>query len=182
MRLRKIAPVFLFLSLFFSTPASAASEIQTVNAIQSSPRHASALDGLDETQKKEATCLALNLYHEVRGSTKADIMAVGFVTRNRLKATRNGPTTFCEAIWERSRAGPQYSWTIRPTQSLLPREIDSWNKMVQYAVQIMDNSRADTTGGANSFYSKKLGIPRWTRKATSRQTIGAHVYVRIPGR
>lgn len=176
MRFRKIAVASTIVFLSLAARAQAASPEAIVAAIQGSERHAQSLVGLTEEQQTETVCLALNLYHEARGSTERDILGVAHVTRNRISQGGNRKG-FCEIIWERG----QYSWTIRSLTAMMPKEIGSWDRMVDYAKEfVVGEPCEDFTNGANTFYSRKLGTPRWTARGTGRMTIGAHVYVRIP--
>lgn len=137
--------------------------------------HPASLSDVDTETKNQIVCLALNLYHEARGSTLADIMAVGFSTRNRTNPAKE--KGYCDVIWQKG----QYEWTRRPLAGIMPRERAAWERMVENARRIIVEDLPDTTNGATSFYSRKITPPVWTRKATSRKVIGGHVYVRIPG-
>ena len=66
-----IAKILIMLALAGGTPVAAADE--------------------------EASCLALNIYHEARGQSIAGQIAVGQVTLNRLR-DRRFPNTICEVI------------------------------------------------------------------------------------
>lgn len=176
MRFRKIAVALTFVFMSLAARAHAASPDAIVAAIQTSGIHAPSLEGLTEDQRIETVCLALNLYHEARGSTERDILGVAHVTKNRITQGGNRKG-FCDIIWEKG----QYSWTIRPLSQMMPKEAKAWNRMVSIATTfVIGAAGADFTGGANTFYAKSLGVPKWTTRGTGRQTIGAHTYVKIP--
>lgn len=127
------------------------------------------------TDERQTLCLALNVYHEARGSTRQDMAGVAWVTKNR---ARYSGKTYCQTIWEPG----QYSWTTRSANSLVPREMAAWHRVVGISHQVMQGEIRDPTNGANTFYNSRLGIPRWTANGTGRITIGAHTYVRIRNR
>ena len=123
----------------------------------STPAMASTADGavaaLDRPQftrdiaenRRQTLCLALNLYHEARGSTTQDLRAVGWVTRNRVS---DRGTDYCRVIWEPG----QFTWTRRSVGSLIPRELNAWHRVVGIAQQVMNGSVADPTNGARNFH------------------------------
>ena len=156
------------MAMCISTPAYAGSSADALTALNQ-PRYT------QHSSAPNTLCLALNLYHEARGSTLADIRGVAWVTRNRVESSGR---SYCRIIWEPG----QYSWTVRSIRSLLPREIESWNRMVRISQEVIAGTVSDPTGGANTFYLRHLGTPSWTRRGTGRITIGAHTYVRLPGR
>lgn len=177
MRSRKTAAVlFVLLSLAlsgFSTPAKSA-PFSTVTHTIKKDYDTTLIADLDGTTQDEIICLALNQYHEARGSSEADIKAVGFSTRNRVLASESH--SFCKVIWERG----QYVWTTRSISGIVPKEKTSWLRMLETARDIVVNEELDDpTNGADSFYARRLGKPKWTLHSPMRLTIGAHVYVRL---
>lgn len=161
-------------SLLLATPSVAASMESTLAALEQ-PRYT---QNLGHSNQRQVLCLALNIYHEARGSTHQDKVGVAWVTRNRVESRHSRGRNYCQIIWERG----QYSWTVRSTQSLMPREMGAWHTSTQIARQVIDGTVRDPTNGANTFYATRLGTPRWTRSGTGRTVIGAHTYVRLPGR
>lgn len=182
MRFQKIAAV-LFFSIFglgIGSQAAAAPKSSVLAAIDQ-PRYTQELTEITDSQTRSDTlCLALNLYHEIRGTkhSQRDIAAVGWATRNRVESPVANGRDYCEIIWERG----QFSWTVRATNTLMPREIAEWNRMVRISIGVIDGSIADPTSGANTFYISSLGTPSWTRRGTGRMTVGPHTFVRLPNR
>ncbi len=175
MRSRKIAAAFSVLTLALcglGTAAKSATLDQTVNVIRE--QHLpETLNDLEVSTQNQIICLALNQYHEARGSSEADIKAVGFSTRNRVQKKASD---YCKIIWERG----QYVWTTRAVSGIIPREKASWSRMIDYARQIVTNDElADPTGGADSFFSRKIATPKWAHRSPFRTPIGAHIYVRM---
>ena len=152
---RLLTGLVIALSLY-STNALATPHI--VNVV-STPQYTSNInDNVNET-----LCLALNIYHEARGSTLQDQVGVAWVTKNRV--ARSG-RSYCRTIWEPR----QFSWTPRPVSSLIPREMAAWHRAVTIARQVMSEELDDPTGGAQNFRASHMGGGRGYR------VIGAHAY------
>ena len=82
--------------------------------------------------KRELVALALNVYHEARGSTKEDMIAVAVVTMNRL-----GHRQFRNTIEEVVFQPYQFSWT-RLNKDLLPKE-KIWKDCQEIAYKVYAN-------------------------------------------
>ncbi len=181
MRSRKIAAALFFaiFGLSIGSQATAASK-ESVLASLDQERYTQELTGLTDQRRSDTLCQSLNLYHEIRGSrhSEREIAAVAWVTRNRVESPAANGRNYCQIIWEPG----QYSWTVRSTSSLMPREIAEWNRMVRITRQVMDGEIADPTNGANTFYLSRLGTPSWTRNGTGRMAIGPHTFVRLRNR
>jgi N-acetylmuramoyl-L-alanine amidase len=175
MRSRKTAAVISVLTLAlagFSTTAKSATIEQATHAIHEN-YNISPISDLEIPQQDEVICLALNQYHEARGSSEADIKAVGYSTRNRVRATES--KSFCKSIWEKG----QYVWTTRTLLGMLPKEKASWLRMLFFARDIVTLNLEDPTDGADSFYSRRIHAPAWTHRSPIHLAIGAHIYVRM---
>jgi len=128
----------------------------------------------------EIYCLALNIYHEARGSTADDKKAVGLVTLNRLETGKWGKS-ICEVVWQNSviknKRVYQFSWTKLSVTRLLPKEDKTWLNIVglAYSLYIQTNT-VDHTNGAIYFYHKVKGSR--PIKYTQSVTIGPHKYVK----
>ena len=176
MRSRKTAAVVIMLCLssFFgvATTAKSATKQNVLTAIHKDYQPES-LNDLDSDVQNEIICLALNQYHEARGTPEADIMAVGFSTRNRVN--RSDEKSYCDTIWEKG----QYIWTKRAVQGILPKDRKTWLQIVGLARKIVTNDDLeDTTHGADSFYSKRLH-PSWARRSHIHLIIGQHMFVQL---
>lgn len=131
----------------------------------------------DEDARNEQLCLALNIYHEVRGGAERDRWAVGFVTMNRVERGIWGPTV-CSVVWARS----QFSWTVRSIRSLMPREAGAWEDAQRKAHMLYMGQRTeDPTDGCTHFYANRLR-PDWSRRLVGHQRIGGHTFARLPSR
>lgn len=119
---------------------------------------------------QDLTCLARNIYHEARGSSYANQIAVAFVARNRsIRYNRS----ICQIIFEPN----QFSWTRHRVRQ--PSETDAWKRAQRIAYMVMSNdSVEDITRGATHFYEVSMRRPPpWAAHGTLRRRIGAHVFV-----
>lgn len=169
--MKKLFKILLMAMCILPSQAIAAPQDAMLTAINQ-PRYTR------HSEERNVLCLALNLYHEARGSTERDIRGVAWVTRNRVESPFSRGRNYCGIIWERG----QYSWTVRSVNNLLPREIETWHRMVRISQDVIDGNVTDPTNGANTFYRSSLGTPAWTRRGTGRIAIGSHTYVKLPGR
>jgi N-acetylmuramoyl-L-alanine amidase len=119
---------------------------------------------LQDTDRREFLCMALNIYHEARGESSVGQRAVAHVVLNRSKSSFF-PNTLCEVIWQRS----QFSWTIRPVGSLVPREAASWGRAQSVALQVMASDPDPTNGAIYFSVGRTAGRGKPTR-------IGNHVF------
>jgi spore germination cell wall hydrolase CwlJ-like protein len=166
MRYNNIAAV-LVAALLATTSAKAATLDTTLTSISTNE----AIQLLDKGTQNDITCLALNMYHEARGSTYNDILAVGLSTRNRVNKQKK---TYCQIIWERG----QYVWTKRAISGIMPRERKIWDRILVISREVVEGKHEDITYGATSFYSAALKTPpAWARNRKAIR-IGAHYYVK----
>lgn len=145
------------------------------------------LKQLPKLERRQAYCLALNIYHEARGSTANDQWGVGFVTMNRKQLKDE---TVCAVVWEQSRVEVrpkrfikvgQFSWTTKHLASLVPKENDAWMSAQRKAYLLLHSGEMrDITGGATHFLDRKLvaKVP-WARQAKSKRQLGGHTYVKL---
>lgn len=155
--------------------------------------------------RRELLCLALNIYHEARGSSMVDMLAVGLVTFNRLSQTtwETRQRTICDVVYQQSYSqvigytngrpitrdvrSVQFSWTAYSLSRQIPSETESWDKSQKIAVFLLRNQDRihDFTAGATHYYAPKtlkaLGYktPKWVKRGIGKQHIGEHVYMRF---
>lgn len=153
--LKRICTALVALTLF-ATPTQATTSSSMIERLNI-PRFTEHI--VSNTQ--ETLCLALNVYHEARGSTRQDQIGVAWVTKNRM--TRTGHS-YCRTIW----APGQFTWTVRSSSSLIPREMAAWRRSVEVAHQVMVGALPDPTRGARNFRAARLG--------GGRLRIGGHTY------
>lgn len=135
------------------------------------------LKSADRDEQDEMLCMALNLYHEIRGKSPRDQWAVAFVVLNRIKHNRFSQQTVCGVVW----APGQFSWTRRNIASQLPREKAAWMESQKTAyLAVRGQIKSDPTGGATHFHSAKIS-PVWSGRLLGRIRIGPHMFGRLPG-
>lgn len=122
--------------------------------------------------KDQTLCLSLALYHEARGISLHEQIAIALVIRNR---SRLADASICSIIW--AEHGSQFQW-VRHAR-LTPREIDVWNDIQATAVKFLHHPPADFTHGATHFYNPAVVKPTWgdPSKITLRLE---HVYLALP--
>lgn len=132
-----------------------------------------------ESRRREVLCMALNVYHEARGSTQSDREAVAHVTKNRVQSGLWG-NTVCAVVLARS----QFSWTTFSEGRTVPRETQAWLNAQQTAYRVYsDEAVHDITGGAEYFYAASMRRPpAWASRGVGKKRIGQHIYMRIPRR
>jgi spore germination cell wall hydrolase CwlJ-like protein len=116
-------------------------------------------------------CLGRTVYFEARGRTEKEMTAVAFVVRNRVEHPEF-PDSTCAVVHEGGESAPcQFSWWCdgRPD---VAHETAEFTKSVRIAEKVLSGQLTDPTGGANMFVSGR-SMPRWTRVAEARGTIGA---------
>ena len=115
-------------------------------------------------------CLALNVYHEARGSTIDDQIDTSYVVLNRVKADRF-PDTVCEVVYDPY----QFSWT-HDNISDIPHEEDAWALSQVVAEAVYKGLAFDFTEGRTHYHTTRIN-PYWSSYANDHVVIGAHVYL-----
>jgi spore germination cell wall hydrolase CwlJ-like protein len=133
-----------------------------------------------DTERRELTCLALNVYFEARGEPLAGQYAVAEVTMNRV-ASPLYPHTVCGVVYQRNwdplrrRYVGAFSWTeLRLRGS--PRG-EEWIRAVKVARETYRGEHPPTVHGA-LFYHSIYIKPSWARNKKPVATIGDHVFYR----
>lgn len=122
-------------------------------------------------------CMARNLYHEARGQGRTEQIAVGHVVLNRVKH-RYYPNSVCGVIKQGGLKGPcQFSWYC-DKRSNSPRDLRTYSRMLELALEVLSGETEDPTKGANMFHSHRVR-PNWARTAQPRGRIGAHYFYYI---
>ena len=163
------------LLLLFATPAASQSNEWKMDPLMNQLDLIQEASDLQDADRREFTCLSLNIYHESRGESRNGQIAVSYVVLNRMESGRF-PRSICSVVWQNG----QFSWTTRPVGSLIPRETAAWERSQQLALDIMAGTEvADPTGGATHFYNLRLVRPSWASRGRSTWTLGAHAFVRM---
>ena len=136
--------------------------------------------GMTAEQTRELICMARNVYHESRGRSEQNQLAVAWVTRNRHLITGSA---ICAVVFEHrtvsntGRRVAQFSWTNK-THSR-PMERAAWDQAQMIAWQVLHNPNVrDITQGATHFFERGTN-PVWSHPSSARRVIDAHVFVRI---
>lgn len=127
---------------------------------------------LNAQQRRDLVCMSRNIYHEARGSTQQNQLAVALVVRNRQRLTGQSA---CQVIY----APGQFSWTSRRHGP--PAERQAWRESQRIAYMVLFSEDVeDITMGATHFHETTMR-PVWALRATQRMVIGAHAFLRIHG-
>jgi spore germination cell wall hydrolase CwlJ-like protein len=134
---------------------------------------------LNNFDAREVNCLALNIYHEARGSNLADKIAVADVVMNRTE-DRRYPNTVCGVVGQgvkKGRADCQFSWKC-DGKSNSPEESDSWiqAKDIAYNMYVHEKYRGITEGATH--YHATYVKPYWAKSLQLVGRIGSHIYYR----
>lgn len=122
--------------------------------------------------KEAVEILALNIYHEARGSTYEDKVAVAEVTMNRLRS-ENYPKTMREVVYQYK----QFSWTFLK-KNHKPLEREAWRECLDIAndVYYKGNTILDKDV-LHYVQSKIVDKVKWAKFFKNRRIIGAHTYL-----
>jgi hypothetical protein len=120
-------------------------------------------------------CLALAMYHEARGETETERLAVAQVIYNRAIHTNS---TVCATVWADN--GSQFQW-VKSSDTLVPRELRAWARVQDSAVRFARHRPADSTRGATNFYNPALCSPKWANDGHVTVAM-RQVFLRIDGK
>lgn len=127
-------------------------------------------------------CLAMNIYHEARGSSMVDQVAVADVVLNRVETT-GYPSTVCGVVKQArldkygkpQRNKCQFSWYCDKYNDV-PKETKAWISAQYLAFTMIHqkNFRGLTKGSTH--YHATYVKPYWRKSFTEVAQIGAHIY------
>lgn len=127
---------------------------------------------LSRREVMDLVCMSLNIYHEARGTSHNNQLAVALVTRNRQNVIGG---SICHVVYQPR----QFSWTARRPGR--PAERQAWETAQRIAYMVMHTEGVhDITYGATHFHERTIR-PDWSRRAITRRVIGAHVFMTIRG-
>lgn len=130
------------------------------------------------SDKRDLTCLSLNVYFEARGESTAGQYAVAEVTMNRV-ASRHYPDTVCAVVhqknWDRLRKRyvSAFSWTefdVRP----MPKG-EGWRIAQDVASAVYYGREAPQLDGATLYHATYIR-PSWSRGKRPVARIGKHIF------
>jgi N-acetylmuramoyl-L-alanine amidase len=138
--------------------------------------------------KEELRCLAENIYFEARNEPVEGMLAVAFVTMNRVES-RNYPNTICGVVKQKIRTTCQFSWYCESTphhistNRLLTSDTNRvYNEILKLSIMFYANYETlrDPTYGA-LFYHADYVNPRW-RNVQKTTQIGRHIFYEDKGK
>ena len=119
----------------------------------------------------QLTCLAKNIYYEAPNESYEGKLAVATVTMNRVKS-KSFPKTVCGVVYERSKAGCQFSWTCGPRTQF---NLASFNTAKSIAHEVLTNNvRLASIKNALYFHNTSVS-PKWDF-ARPIKKIGNHIF------
>lgn len=145
-----------------------------------------------EHDKNQITCLADNMYWEARNQSVKGMLAVGYVTMNRVSDDRF-PYSVCEVVeqgpvresWKTKGAyypvknRCQFSWYCDGKSDEIPSgDEDLYSLITAMAFKIFYADEGnDITDGATHYHAYYVS-PEWASTKTQTVTIGDHIFYR----
>lgn len=135
---------------------------------------------VSSTERRELTCLALNVYFEARGEPLAGQYAVAEVTMNRVASPRY-PDTVCEVVYQktwdarRGRYVGAFSWTERDRRPAPQGE--PWRLAMKIAEEVYRGRHRPVVHGALHYHASYVK-PSWSREMEYTARIGRHIFYR----
>lgn len=131
----------------------------------------------DRIDQMEAFCLAQNIWHEARGTSREDRIAVAWTTLNRVRHT-SYPDTICDVVWQKS----QFSWTNdgRSDRLEFQNSIDLavWAEIVEVTLLAIAGVKEDPTAGSTHYHAFSVS-PAWASKLEGTINTDGHAFYRM---
>ena len=128
-------------------------------------------------EQEQLVCMAQNVYFESRSETMEGMVAVAFVTLNRVEH-RQWPNDICGVVYQPS----QFSWTNQIDVANARLNNKAWNNAVYVARQVLAGHFEDPTNGATFYHADYIRKPHWTRQMQVSTVIGQHIFYVWDGR
>lgn len=124
-------------------------------------------------EEKEIKTLAINVYHEARGSNREDMIAVAEVTMNRVRSNRF-PNTVEGVVYQNK----QFSWTISGRGKRIS-EKEAYTKCLEIAKKVYYQKKNSVVSNDVYHYVYKDIVDDilWTRGFKYRLLVGSHIYL-----
>jgi spore germination cell wall hydrolase CwlJ-like protein len=158
---------------------------------------ASAMDIENDSYMDEPLfCMAQNIYHEAGNQDFDGKVAVGFVTRTRVRhdgfpddicgVVKQGPTytNWKGNTWPQLNQC-QFSWNcdgksddinLVRNGKVIDEEVQAWHKSIQAAILVMLDLVNDPTNGATHYYNPNKANPSWRHEYPEVARIGEHTF------
>ena len=123
-------------------------------------------------------CLQQNIYFEARNQSKVGMVAVGWVTMNRVNSKRY-PNTICDVVWQRK----QFSWTHdglsdRPGKNIIEQR--AWERAGYVTRLVLHDwafGKKDAVKAATHYHADYI-VPYWASSYTKVAQVDNHIFYR----
>jgi len=118
-------------------------------------------------------CLSTNAYHEARGESYREQVAVSHVVLNRVEDSR-WPDTICDVVTQKN----QFSWFWDEQPDTI-NDLVAFRENVYAAFITYTGQTEDVVNGATHYYAHNLiAPPSWTKDMTVTAKLGGHTYLK----
>jgi spore germination cell wall hydrolase CwlJ-like protein len=125
--------------------------------------------------RREAICLAQNIYHEARNQSLRGQLAVASVTMNRVYAKRF-PDTVCGVVYQQNKRGCQFTWICK--HRWVDVNTPKFNEKYRLAVRILTGEIELESLDNAVYYHANYVRPWWAKYKSFVEQIGAHKFYR----
>ena len=125
--------------------------------------------------KRDAVCLADNIYYESVGEPKKGQLAVATVTLNRVKH-KDFAKSICGVVYER-KTTCEFSWVCQNKLSNDRFQDKHWKRIYKLSEEILSGRRNTLPGLENAlYYHADYVKPFWAKHKQRITKIGAHIF------
>ncbi len=118
-------------------------------------------------------CLSINTYHEARGESYKEQLAVSQVVLNRV-ADQRWPNTICDVVTQKHQFS--WYWDNRPDTI---HDLETFKENVYAAFATYTGLIEDITDGAVHYYAHdSIDPPTWTKSMTVTLKLGGHTFLK----
>jgi spore germination cell wall hydrolase CwlJ-like protein len=129
----------------------------------------------DSLLKREAICLAQNIYHEARNQSLRGQLAVASVTMNRVYAKRF-PSTVCGVVYQKNKRGCQFTWICK--NRWVDINAPKFQEKYRLALNILTGQIELESLNNALYYHAYYVRPWWAKYKLFVGQIGAHKFYR----
>ena len=127
---------------------------------------------MPEVENHDVLCMAMNVYHEARGSNLEDKIAVTEVVLNRAMDTR-WPNGICDVVWQNW----QFSWTMDDLTDM-PYEDEAWIEAQTVASMVYKGYTYNLLDGHDHYHTLMVN-PQWSKYGEDILELGQHLYMKV---
>lgn len=121
--------------------------------------------------KREAECLAKNIYHEAGVESEVGKIAVGQVTLNRVSTGRWGKN-ICDVVYSHK----QFSWTLDQKKVSEKPQGQLWKASLEASRKLLLGIRVKSLEGAQFYHTDYIKTPKWADKKAVITQIDQHIF------